>query len=69
MGLLSEKERSDFSWELRFKNEKQLKTLFNELTADSKNPAKSDFTRGQASEKAAMVKGVMEIRKTGGMIG
>jgi hypothetical protein len=69
MGLLTEKERSDFSWELRFKSTPQLKQLFNELTAESKKETNSDFTRGQASEKASMVKTRINLRNMGGDLG
>jgi hypothetical protein len=69
MGLLSEKERDDFSWELRFKTTPQLKQMFNDLTAASKTETNSDFTRGQASEKAAMVKTRLNLRNMGGDLG
>lgn len=69
MGSLTKEERDQFSWSLRGKNEKQLKTLFNELTAESADLAKADAARGRALEKAEIVKGVMDLRHSGGAIG
>jgi hypothetical protein len=69
MALLSEKERDSFSWELRFKSKEQLAALFNELMQDSRNETSSDFTRGRAAEKAAMVKIRLDLRARGGAPG
>lgn len=69
MGLLSDKERSEFRMSISSKKLPELKKIFNRLTLERTNEQLSDNTRGKAAEKAAMVEWEIKLRKGGGCSG
>lgn len=66
---MTPEERNAFRISLSGKPEKELKNIFNRLTKDRENENLSDYKRGIAGEKAAMVQRAITQRKHGAFEG